>query len=237
MHYHKKGFPVNLNLLASNQRRERNWRCLLVGFGMLLTITAGLHAASTDSASTATDEAFEPIEVNISPDLPYVVVDTPNGEVQIQREQDQANTIEGDFARTSRPCPPFCIQPMQVAEGVHTIGELELLQHLQDPARSVLDSRTLEWYLEATIPGSIHMPYTDIAGRLDELGCERADERWNCSNARMVTLFCNGPWCGQSPTAIRAMLREGYPADRISYYRGGMQLWQMLGLNVVEGDF
>ena len=126
---------------------------------------------------------------------------------------------------------------MQVADGVSTIGELELLEYLQDPNKRVIDSRTLEWYLDATIPGSIHMPYTDIASRLDELGCERGEGSWSCIDAKVVALFCNGPWCGQSPTAIRAMLREGYPADRIYYYRGGMQLWQMLGLSVVEGDF
>ena len=31
------------------------------------------------------------------------------------------------------------------------------------------------------------------------------------------------------------MLREGYPADRIFYYRGGMQSWQILGLTTIEG--
>jgi hypothetical protein len=47
-----------------------------------------------------------------------------------------------------------------------------------------------------------------------------------------VALFCNGIWCGQSPTAIRNMIEAGYPADRISYYRGGMQVWRVLGLTV-----
>ena len=37
--------------------------------------------------------------------------------------------------------------------------------------------------------------------------------------------------------AIKAMLREGYPADKIFYYRGGMQAWHILGLTVVEGTF
>lgn len=50
-----------------------------------------------------------------------------------------------------------------------------------------------------------------------------------------MILFCNGPWCGQSPTAIRAMIGAGYPADRISYYRGGMQEWRLLGLTVAGG--
>ncbi|MGD8572392.1 MAG: rhodanese-like domain-containing protein, partial [Gammaproteobacteria bacterium] len=42
-----------------------------------------------------------------------------------------------------------------------------------------------------------------------------------------------GMWCGQSPRAIKGLLKLGYPAEKISYYRGGMQSWQMLGLTVV----
>jgi rhodanese-related sulfurtransferase len=47
-------------------------------------------------------------------------------------------------------------------------------------------------------------------------------------------MYCNGPWCGQSPTAIKRLLRAGYPASRIKYYRGGMQSWESFGLTVVE---
>jgi len=47
-------------------------------------------------------------------------------------------------------------------------------------------------------------------------------------------LWCNGPWCGQSPHAIRGLLDLGYPAEKLYYYRGGMQAWQSLGLTVVK---
>ena len=109
-----------------------------------------------------------------------------DGEVTIERIQDQDNVITGDFARTSRPCPPFCIQPHEVAPGVSTIGELELLDRLDDPEVMVIDSRELDWYLDGTIPGAVHVPYTEMAGRLDELGCEREDDAWNCEGAREV---------------------------------------------------
>jgi hypothetical protein len=39
-------------------------------------------------------------------------------------------------------------------------------------------------------------------------------------------------WCGQSPHAIKNLLALGYPAEKIYYYRGGMQAWQSLGLTV-----
>lgn len=229
---------MQLHWLANMIHESSNRVSALPALVLICVLSnSALAANDADSSRTEAVDSLAPIDVNIGSELPYVAVDTPNGEVLIQREQDQTSTLEGDFSRTSRPCPPFCIQPMQVAEGVATIGELELLKHLQNPDTLVIDSRTLDWYLDATIPGAVHIPYTDIASRLDELGCERGENSWRCSNAKIVALFCNGPWCGQSPTAIRAMLREGYPADRINYYRGGMQLWQMLGLTVVEGDF
>lgn len=56
---------------------------------------------------------------------------------------------------------------------------------------------------------------------------------WNFSKAKTLVLWCNGPWCDQSPRAIKSLLALGYPADRILYYRGGMQLWQIFGLTVV----
>ena len=172
--------------------------------------------------------------VNIRPDIASVTVQTPTGPIDIARVQDNDNLLPDDWARTSRPCPPFCIQPMTPAEGVTTIGELELLGFLQDADVMVIDSRTAKWYLGGTIPGAVSIPYNEVVDRLDELGCEADFDGWNCKEAKRVALFCNGMWCGQSPTAIRAMVAEGYPAERIYYYRGGMQDWQILGLTVVK---
>ncbi|HEY5790892.1 MAG TPA: rhodanese-like domain-containing protein [Gammaproteobacteria bacterium] len=175
-------------------------------------------------------------EVRITPDLAEVRVPTADGAVVIQRNQDPDATIDPAFSLTSRNCPPFCIQPMTPAPGVTTVGELELLEFLQGGGL-LIDGRTENWFLEETIPGALNIPYTEMAVRLDELGCQRGSDRWDCSEARPVLLFCNGAWCGQSPTAIRAMVREGYPAQRIFYYRGGMQAWKSLGLTTVPGSF
>lgn len=174
-------------------------------------------------------------EVNISKDLASVTVETRSGPVEIARIQDQANVLEGEWAQTSRPCPNFCIQPISPAEGVTTIGELEMLDALVDPAVTVVDSRTPDWFEAGTIPGAVSMPYTEMVDRLAELGCEIDFDGWDCAAAVPVVLFCNGLWCGQSPEAIRRMIEAGYPAERISYYRGGMQSWRMLGLTVAGG--
>lgn len=173
--------------------------------------------------------------VNISRDVPSVTVPTADGPVEISRIQNNAHEVTGEWARTSRACPPFCIQPMSPAEGVTTIGEQELLDMLQDPQVMVIDSRTQDWFEKGSIPGAISMPFTDVLDRLGELGCEPDFEGWDCEAAKPMALFCNGLWCGQSPTAIRSMIGAGFPADRISYYRGGMQSWRLLGLTVT-GD-
>lgn len=176
------------------------------------------------------------LDVKINARTPSVTVQTKDGPVEIMRNQDTEATIDPAYAKTSRKCPPFCIQPMQVAPGVTTVGEVELLEFAKAGGK-LIDGRTVEWHLDGTIPGAINMPYTQMAERLDEIGCTKtSDGKWDCTGAEKVLLFCNGPWCGQSPMAIKAMLREGYPADKILYYRGGMQAWHTLGLTVVEGD-
>jgi rhodanese-related sulfurtransferase len=173
-------------------------------------------------------------EVAIAKGVPSVTVETPGGPVEIGRVQDTGNAVTGEWARTSRPCPEFCIQPMTPAPGVTTIGELELLDMLQDPEAVVVDSRTPDWFRGGTIPGAVNIPYTYVVDELGRLGCAVDFEGWDCSGAQPVALFCNGLWCGQSPTAIRNMIEAGYPADRIHYYRGGMQSWRVLGLTVTE---
>ena len=174
--------------------------------------------------------ASEDHVVNITKDTASVTV----GSLEIRRDADPEARLDGDWAKTSRACPPFCIQPMEPADGVQTIGELELLEMLQDPAVTVVDIRTPDWFEAGSIPGAINLPYTEMTDHLGELGCEIDFDGWDCENAQPVVLFCNGPWCGQSPSAIRRMIEAGYPADRIAYYRGGMQVWRMLGLTVTE---
>ena len=172
--------------------------------------------------------------VGITKNIMSITVKTSDGPIEIKRNQDNDAVISPGFAKTSRKCPPFCVQPMKVAPGVETVGELEVVKYLEKGGL-IIDARTVEWHVKGTIPSAKNIPYTKIADRLDELGCKK-ETKWNCSKAKQVLLFCNGLWCGQSPTAIRAMLREGYPASKILYYRNGMQGWQSLGLTVVEGD-
>jgi rhodanese-related sulfurtransferase len=170
--------------------------------------------------------------------------------VTIRREEDPAATIRADYAATARKCPPYCIQPMRLAAGVETLGELEVLDHLKrirvgDETLMVVDSRTPDWYAKGTIPGAINVPYaqnmaghaTDLPGvkqTLVELfGAREVAGAFDFSNARTLAIFCNGPWCGQTPNYIRTLLALGYPAAKLKWYRGGMQDWCGLGLTVI----
>ena len=174
--------------------------------------------------------------VGITADTMSVIVQTADGPVEIMRNQDTEARLGEPWVRTSRPCPNFCIQPMSPAPGVTTIGELEVLEFLQSSDAVLVDGRIRSEYEQGTIPGAISVPYTEAADRLGEFGCEVDFDGWICeADVPAVVLFCNGPWCGQSPTAARRMIEAGFPAEKIFYYRGGMQSWNMLGLTVIPG--
>lgn len=194
-------------------------------------------AAAQDSAPAESPAEPPAVRVGITKDMAQASYTTPEGEFTVQRDQTPGARLEGDWALTGPDCPPFCIQPMTPAEGVTTIGELELIEAMQEGDTILVDGRTPDWFAGGTIPGAINIPYTELIERLAELGCEPDfDGKFDCTNASKVIMFCNGTWCGQSPTAIREMISAGYPAERISYYRGGMLDWRLLGFNVRGGD-
>ena len=185
----------------------------------LLASSLGVIAMS----AVAQAEIGEALQINKN--QMSVTVETEEGPVEITRVMTGCALNKG------------WLQPLVPVEGAHPITEIKLIEALNDPDFVVVDMRTVEWRVKATIPGSIHSPYTEVAQRLDELGCAKDGDGWNCKDARKVVGFCNGPVCPQSPMAMKAMAREGFPADRIYYYRGGMLDWTALGLTTVEGMF
>jgi len=209
------------------------------------------------------------LDVKITQNLDSVPVHHGTEFIKIERIQDQENVLTGGFTKTSRKCPPFCIQPLHVAPGVTTVGELELLEFIDKKLELdkgiLIDARTPSWFEKGTIPGSVNMPFTsfDPKHSVEELKvvlsklnvkmkngngasvidtiigwfnkeAKAAESPWDFSEAKEILLYCNGMWCGQSPTAIKNLLSLGYPANKIYYYRGGMQSWQSLGLTVYK---
>lgn len=207
--------------------------------------SSALVFALTFSGMTFADE------VGITRDLKQFE-GTVNGEkVSIKRNQDTQNTVNSDFAKTSRPCPPFCIQPAVLAPGVETVAEVEVINYIKkmaegDKSIMLIDSRTPDWVAKGTIPGAKNLPWIQLSQAqgadpisiseilTGEFGVKEVEGLWDYSEAKTLVMFCNGMWCGQSPNNIKALLSFGYPAHKIKWYRGGMQDWEILGLSTVK---
>jgi rhodanese-related sulfurtransferase len=205
-------------------------------------ISLGLGVASLN---------LQAAEVNITPEIESVSVKHGDSEVSIMRNQNQKNTVNPAFAKTSRKCPPFCIQPATLAPGVETIAELEMLEYLKrrsegDDTVLIVDSRTPAWVAKGTIPGAINIPWTSLnpakgadpisIGEIleEQFNARNLEGLWDFRDVRTLVMFCNGMWCGQSPNNIRILLGYGYPAHKIKWYRGGMQDWEILGLTTAK---
>ena len=199
-------------------------------------------------------------EVKITPSLGSIMVkhedkDGNISSVELMRNQDQKNTISKHYAPTSRKCPPFCIQPMKPfgEAAIEVLGEVEVIEYIAEMQSNsnilLIDSRTSDWVFlkSGTIPGAVNIPWTKLneskgatAEQIkdileDEFNVITSEDGpWSFQNAKTLVLFCNGMWCGQSPTNIRTLLALGYPASKIKWYRGGMQDWEVLGLSTVK---
>lgn len=213
---------------------------------LALALTAGLSVPGLGVAG----------EAKITPSLSSVDVMHKGKKVRIQRAQNKDHLIPAPYNKTTRGCPPFCIQPIHVVPGVETIGELEMLGYLKrmaggDKTVLVVDSRTPDWIVRGTIPGSVNIPWNKInvdvgdfdigtsAETLDgilekQFGAAHEANGWDFSNAKTLVLFCNGMWCPQSSVNIKTLRKMGYPASKLKWYRGGMQDWVSVGLTTVS---
>lgn len=208
------------------------------------------------------------VEVKLTPERDYLDITTPQTNTRIERVQNQEHTIDAIWAKTSRRCPPFCPQPLYAAEGVTTVGEVEVFDFIEQKVNTgkglLIDARVSAWYIRGTIPGSINIPFTeferlpsdpDLGPVMAMIGAKPRGQVgflqsnwdrtmrslgfkvqrsgfWDFSNSPDLLLWCNGPWCAQSPRAIRALIELGFPTEKLYNYRGGMQMWQMFGLTV-----
>ena len=116
------------------------------------------------------------------------------------------------------------VQPIQLAPGVRTIAELEVIDHISR-GRPLVDTRLEHFYRDGTIPGAKGICHREILDRIDEL------------DAGVETVFfCNGPQCTATPDAIDQLLGAGHPAEAILYYRGGIHDWMTLGYPVESAE-
>lgn len=110
------------------------------------------------------------------------------------------------------------IQPLVVAKDIRAVDEIEI-NEFQEKELPIIDARTTDYYDVSTIPGAKNIPHNEITERMNELDRNQPS-----------IFFCNGPQCPQSQSAIKNLLKAGYPPDKILYYRGGMHDWITMGL-------
>ncbi len=180
-------------------------------------------------------------DVNITKNLKSITIKDGDKKIKIERIQDTKHRLTSSFTKTSRECPPYCVQPMNIGK-VKTIGELELLKYIkqmqdEDSNMLLIDARTRDWYAGGSIPGSINLPFTMLKKNsrylpkiLKLLGAEKIGTKWDFSRVPKMIIYSNGIWDAQATEAIKSLISLGCPEDKILYYRGGMQNWYILGL-------
>ena len=235
---------------------------------MTLTKTLTALAVATTLTISVNSVQAKGKPVGITPDTASVTVKHNGKDVKIERNQDNGATVDPAFGKTSRPCPPFCIQPISLGKGIETIGEVEVINYAKKMSEGdknivLVDSRTPDWVAKGTIPSAVNVSWVELTPKkgattegimkvmADKFGVTVAkgkddvdvDEAiaagdtskvFDFSKAKTLVMFCNGMWCGQSPSDIKDLLKFGYPANKIKWYRGGMQDWSNLGLSTVK---
>ncbi len=183
--------------------------------------------------------------VAISKGVKSIDMDLNGEKFTIMRNQTPGNKISSLYDTTFRGAP----QPISLAKGLETLGELEFIEYMKKAQTNeniaIIDSRKPGWFERLRIPGAVNVPFTNfdeketaIEMMEDEMGVVQNDDgTLDFSKAKTLALYCNGYWCGQTPGMVKnaefALLKMGYPVEKIKYYRGGMQAWTSLGFTVV----
>ena len=190
------------------------------------TMINTLIAASLSASLVALPVMAEDKKIQLWDKMNEYTVELEDGPLTISRIKTPPALIKG------------FLQPMVPAEGVTPVGEIDIIEMIGKEDSMLVDMRMKDHVLQlGTIPGSVNIPYTEVAMNMDQFGCAQQGEGWNCDGVTTkVYAFCNSSTCPQSPNGIRAMIREGYPAELIYYYRGGYQDWTIHGLTTVEGE-
>jgi len=184
-------------------------------------------------------------KVKITPEMAYIYVYHKGKAVKVHRIQDTKHKLTGEYAKTFRPGKS--IQPIKMNQKIQTIGEVELLQFMQRKVNKkkgiLVDVRTKSDYKKESIPSAVNIParVKDNPAKLEKilkvLGAKRGtDGSLDTSHVLDIAFYCHGLWCNKSSEFIDKLLEVGYPADKILYYRGGFQMWKILGFTTVTNQ-
>ncbi|KIN74770.1 rhodanese-like domain-containing protein [Sulfitobacter guttiformis] len=165
--------------------------------------------------------------------------------VSISPRAADAAKYAGRFAMLAPSCDPFCIAPSNAADGIETLVEGQVLEFLVTAVAAntglLVDARMPQGRALGFIPGSVSMPFETLAPEnefrdeiLKALGARAFQDVFNFADAQNLVIFDSGPTQNDAGVLIAHLLEAGYPPDKIRYYRGGMQVWSVVGLTVQE---
>ena len=214
-----------IRIIDDNTGGEKMRNIVFLFAFMITTITAGKYD-----------------KVKITPDMAYIYVYHKGKAVKVHRIQDTKHKLTGEYAKTYRPGK--YIQPIKMHQDIQTIGEVELLHFMTKKVNKkkglLVDLRPKARYKEESIPSAVNIPArvkdnkVKVEKILKVLGAKRlADGSLDTSKVLDVAFYCNGLWCDKSSEFIKTFLDLGYPADKMLYYRGGFQMWKILGFTTV----
>jgi len=96
-----------------------------------------------------------------------------------------------------------------------------LLRRIQDGDVVVIDVRPAAEYVGGHLPGAVHIPVSELAGRLAELPADRE-----------IIAYCRGRYCVLAHDAVRLLSKRGYRASRAA---DGALEWRIAGLLERDG--
>lgn len=167
----------------------------------------------------------------------------------VEKSFEQSRTIDtalvAKFQTFDPLCGAICLAPQQAAADVQTVGEREVMSFVTSLVSAgeglLIDSREPENRAIGYIPASVNVPASLVQPDnpylpdiMLALGARSFEGTLNFSDAMPLIIFDTGPSASEATSLIAQLLAQGYPAEKLSYYRGGMLVWTALGLTTED---
>ena len=182
-------------------------------------------------------------QADIAVGIPHVEFQFGGQAFSVKRNASGESALPNFYANTARICPEYCIEPGIAAPDVVTLTELDVFAFMQENVTNgsglLVDVRLPADFAAGSIPGAISLPAATLVANnpyredlLLALGAKGELGQMDFSNAFDLLVFDDGPWSPTAREAVQLLLGSGYPAQKIRYYRGGLQMWHIFGLTV-----
>lgn len=168
-------------------------------------------------------------------------------EIAITQAQRPDAIAPARYFAPDEACAPLCIAPDVAAPGVATVSERAVIDFMAQNVATgdglLIDSRLPADRALGFLPTSVSVPFSlvnDDNPYLPEIlvamGARSFEGALNFSDAMTLMVYDAGPASVDANQFIAAIIAAGYPASKIQYYRGGMQVWSTLGLTTQEAQ-